>query len=821
MRMLLTTLGIFMIALFASTVIAEEVIWQEDFESGWGDWYPDNGVWQIENGIAATDIENNYPQYTDSRLISPSINLPTLEENEEIQLRLLTWHSYQSADFGQVNIRVEVDSSWTGWINIGNQLRMTSNVKSQYSVDLSPYAGKLVQIGLYHEENDNDNPPWDYQGPGWFIDTIILWKGIPSFSSKELESFNNGWGDWYTDNGVWEINENEEYAITINDQNYPQYTDSRLISPSFMLEEGTDNLDFRFEHKYSFAAADYGKIQISFYENEKWGDWIDVIDETIDELILFGQTSLVWTPYLVSINASFFEFTNFDNKRIRIAFSHYDNDNDNPPWDYQDIGWSIDNINIKNLKDRTIQPLLPPILEKPDDKSIIKKGTEIELSWISYPIQPTYYLNINDVTEIISNATSYLFDTTFLTNGVHEWKVKSENANGNQSLYSSTRELLLDYPETPLLGSPKEIGITSGNTISFRWNPVENAGYYNLIVIDPYGKTLVDKKLSNDILLYIPEDSKTWEIGSYIWKVRAIKTAPEGYDQSVYDTVVGWSNFEESSFTIRDDEIIIFENSVFVYDTPFGNDLLNGSTDYDNNDDRALLITWDAPSPKYPEDQTDWHVYVQTDIYGYFFLGNTGSGSKKSLLWAKDSSDNLAANMKNGPAFGHTYRFQVFAIRPERKYYLATQDGPIGYTSTGSDEMPIFIAEPPTLTEETAVITDDIFDIDNITTDIDTTDSQAICLKWNVGQIEQGQQFWNYHIKVSVNGGEEEFLGQTGSNTINYFRWSNIPLFSTELPFMAGPQDGESYVFTIYGLLPGSGGSRKIECGPLQYSLLQ
>ena len=82
-----------------------EVIFNEDFESGWGDWWADEGVWQIGTPTAGpdschggeqcagTDLDGDYPGNTDSRLITPSITLPDVSGDEEIHLRFWHWFS--------------------------------------------------------------------------------------------------------------------------------------------------------------------------------------------------------------------------------------------------------------------------------------------------------------------------------------------------------------------------------------------------------------------------------------------------------------------------------------------------------------------------------------------------------------------------------------------------------------------------------------------------------------------------------------------------------------------------------------------------------
>ena len=56
-----------------------------------------------------------------------------------------------------------------------------------------------------------------------------------------LEGFENGWGDWHADCGVWQVgvpgsggtHNGANVAATHLSGNYPSQTDSRLVSPQF------------------------------------------------------------------------------------------------------------------------------------------------------------------------------------------------------------------------------------------------------------------------------------------------------------------------------------------------------------------------------------------------------------------------------------------------------------------------------------------------------------------------------------------------------------------------------------------------------------
>ena len=75
------------------------IIIQEDWETGIGDWYADNGLWAVGSPTVGPDsahsgqncigtvLDGNYPANANTRLISPEINLPTLTGNDKILLK--------------------------------------------------------------------------------------------------------------------------------------------------------------------------------------------------------------------------------------------------------------------------------------------------------------------------------------------------------------------------------------------------------------------------------------------------------------------------------------------------------------------------------------------------------------------------------------------------------------------------------------------------------------------------------------------------------------------------------------------------------------
>jgi len=156
--------------LLCTNTASAETVFSEDFEEGASDWSTDNGVWEIGvptsgptaahsgSNVAATILDGNYPAQTDSRLVSPVLELPTLGSvNERIELRFWNWYSYHfgngSPDQGRIQINVQTGGVWGGWTTLATvveQIDWRINSGSDWSpvsVDLTAYAGKVMVSG--------------------------------------------------------------------------------------------------------------------------------------------------------------------------------------------------------------------------------------------------------------------------------------------------------------------------------------------------------------------------------------------------------------------------------------------------------------------------------------------------------------------------------------------------------------------------------------------------------------------------------------------------------------------------------------------------
>ena len=159
-----------------------------DWESGIGNWSADNGVWQVGTPTAGpescfsgtqcagTVLDGNYGVDTDSRLISPSIELSAVTGTEEIHLRFQNWFSYLGGDSGQFQVSIwdVATSTWSDWSNEGGSVANTSGW-SLKDVNLTAYAGEVIRIAFYHTASRpsccNSS---GFESTGWYIDDVSI-----------------------------------------------------------------------------------------------------------------------------------------------------------------------------------------------------------------------------------------------------------------------------------------------------------------------------------------------------------------------------------------------------------------------------------------------------------------------------------------------------------------------------------------------------------------------------------------------------------------------------------------------------------------------
>ncbi len=263
----------------------------------------------------------------------------------------------------------------------------------------------------------------------------------------------------------------------------------------------------------------------------------------------------------------------------------------------------------------------------------------------------------------------------------------------------------------------------------------------------------------------------------------------------------------------------IEDQHVFIFDNPNETDVnYVGQTDFDPVDNRNLTIAWNANQAG----AANWHIYVRKGQSGMLYLGQTGSGDTSSFDWHK-GAENVAPAFANGPDFNSVYTFRVVRIDDQNTPddYL-DMSSPVGFNVEGGN--PVQLVQPaiPDLFPRNIVVCDDLFGIKNLAhpqrqgTDVDPPSWNALQIAWNLN-IDPSTVL-EYHVLVSVDGGNFQFLGQTQSGNINYFWWTPLQLFKTAQAFRNGPQDGHTYQFLVVSV-PFSGNRNNLRSGTMNYSI--
>lgn len=174
-----------------------------------------------------------------------------------------------------------------------------------------------------------------------FIALIIC---IPSFSQQTtvyFDDFENGWGSWYADNGLWEVGlpvvgpnspySGQQCAGTDLDANYPSYANTRLVSPQIILPSG--HIRLKFWHWFELAGGDWGEVQVT----ADGINWVTVSNP------VFDNSSTAWTRTCADLSA-------FAGQTIRLGFYFYS--------DYYNLGmgWYIDDVWIVEGPENFLNP---------------------------------------------------------------------------------------------------------------------------------------------------------------------------------------------------------------------------------------------------------------------------------------------------------------------------------------------------------------------------------------------------------------------------------------------------------------------------------
>jgi bacillopeptidase F (M6 metalloprotease family) len=284
-------------------------------------------------------LGDNYPQNADSRAVSPAFVVPVAAENP--RLRFWHWFAIWGGDRGFVEVQ-EVGTS--AWVQISPDYSNFSGAWTYPLLDLSAYAGKTIRVGFHIYD---DGGTQYYGGPatissGWYIDDVTLVTGAETTLEPNVpDDFEGGLGDWSAERGVWEVGKptsgpgaahsGSNCLATVLGDNYPQFADSRAISPAFVVPAAVGNPGLRFWHWFAIWGGDRGFVEV---QEVGTSAWVQISPD-------YSNSSGAWTYPLLDLSA-------YAGKTIRVGFHIYDDGGTQYYGGPATIssGWYIDDVTL-------------------------------------------------------------------------------------------------------------------------------------------------------------------------------------------------------------------------------------------------------------------------------------------------------------------------------------------------------------------------------------------------------------------------------------------------------------------------------------------
>jgi|GEM_PF-2788071 len=151
-----------------------------------------------------------------------------------------------------------------------------------------------------------------------------------------------------------------------------------------------------------------------------------------------------------------------------------------------------------------------PVIRSPEKKAIIENKSLI-FNWEDNGAA-SYFLRIDNKTNEISGNELIL--NRSLSEGEHEWSLKSNFGNGNEGLWSFPRKFFYYRNSVPYLTYPSDGMIFKGDNLSFNWEYNGNAKRYEINI---------SGKIYESFTKELSIGAELFQHGTYHWSVKAIK----------------------------------------------------------------------------------------------------------------------------------------------------------------------------------------------------------------------------------------------------------------------------------------------------------
>ncbi|MBE7499453.1 MAG: hypothetical protein HS113_03920 [Verrucomicrobiales bacterium] len=251
--------------------------WSTDDHSIWQIGYVGSGPGAAHSGMscAGTVMGGDYPDNRTARLVSSLFTVPAATDHP--RLRFWHWWSFNSHDFGQVEITTNNGASWQP---LSHTYESDSSGRwTRASLDLKAYAGQTVRLGFFFRSVNVVGAP--DVAPGWYIDDVEVKQGPPP-QMQWPDSFEDAEASdrWTADFGVWEIgaptsgpgsaHSGSRCLATILSGDYTDGRGSLAHSHPVLVPPANGEPRLRFWHWWSFNSHDFGQVLIT---TNNWASW--------------------------------------------------------------------------------------------------------------------------------------------------------------------------------------------------------------------------------------------------------------------------------------------------------------------------------------------------------------------------------------------------------------------------------------------------------------------------------------------------------------------------------------------------------------------
>jgi len=256
------------------------------------------------------------------------------------------------------------------------------------------------------------------------------------------------------------------------------------------------------------------------------------------------------------------------------------------------------------------------------------------------------------------------------------------------------------------------------------------------------------------------------------------------------------------------------ENRLIVTDSKESHRDISGESDFDLVDERSLNLRWDFD---FGQDISDYHVYVYiNEDQSSVFLGRTASGDINELDWSLGSTQ-VIFPFRDGPVFGESYRFRIFAINRSgtpRFFGPFENEGVIEFLEGEDAEEPTPVPpleNPPTPTPtqtqtpvpdiplNSIIVSDTLETFEDLSNsqDFDLPNERLLAIQWN---FEFEEPVKDIHVYLIEDDNLQfSFLGRTGSGEFSFFEW-RAGAQRLNAQFRDGPKFNRRYQFLIFAL---------------------